>query len=161
MYHLIFFAQLAVPDNFFPTWQYQLIFFTHPAVPAYLLCLPGSTSFYSLPTWLYQLYHLFFVSYVFLCVYLADQLLMFCLPGRIPANLLPLHHTARLGNLLFLYLAVSADPLSPPTVENLTATGVCLPTREKTLALQMSVMSCVTWHRRRSTGEKSEEKIVG
>jgi hypothetical protein len=33
-------------------------------------------------------------------------------------------------------------------VENLMATGVCLPTWEKTLALQMSVMSCVTWDKK-------------
>ena len=42
------------------------------------------------------------------------------------------------------YLTVSADPLSPPTVENLTAIGVFLPMFEKTLALQYFVMSCVT-----------------
>ena len=29
---------------------------------------------------------------------------------------------------LFWHLAVSAEPLSPPTVENLTAIGVCFPT---------------------------------
>jgi hypothetical protein len=42
------------------------------------------------------------------------------------------------------YLTVSADPLSPPTVENRIAIGVFLPTFEKTLALQYFVMSCVT-----------------
>lgn len=43
-----------------------------------------------------------------------------------------------------LYLTVSAEPLSPPTVENLTATGVCFPTLENKSALQYCVMSCVT-----------------
>ena len=42
-------------------------------------------------------------------------------------------------------LAVSAEPLSPPTVENLTASGVCLPTLLKMSALQRCRMSWVTW----------------
>jgi len=45
-------------------------------------------------------------------------------------------------------------------VENLTATGVCLPTWEKTLALQMSVMSCVTWHRREINWEDRGKTVV-
>ena len=40
-----------------------------------------------------------------------------------------------------LDLAVSAEPLSPPTVENLTASGVCFPTLLNTAALQYLVMS--------------------
>lgn len=43
-----------------------------------------------------------------------------------------------------IYLTVSADPLSPPTVENLTATGVCFPMLENISALQYFVISCVT-----------------
>lgn len=43
-----------------------------------------------------------------------------------------------------MYLTVSADPFSPPTVENLTATGVCLPMLENKSALQYCVISCVT-----------------
>ena len=42
------------------------------------------------------------------------------------------------------HLAVSAEPLSPPTVENLTASGVCFPTLLNILALQYLVMSWVT-----------------
>jgi len=39
---------------------------------------------------------------------------------------------------------VSAEPLSPPTVEHLTAMGVFFPMLENTLALQYLVMSWVT-----------------
>lgn len=46
--------------------------------------------------------------------------------------------------IILKYLAVSADPLSPPTVENLAATGVCFPTHENISALQNFVISCVT-----------------
>lgn len=42
------------------------------------------------------------------------------------------------------YLTVSAEPLSPPTVEHLIAIGVFFPMVEKTLALQYLVISCVT-----------------
>lgn len=45
---------------------------------------------------------------------------------------------------VLLYLTVSADPLSPPTVENLTATGVCFPIAENKSALQYFVISLVT-----------------
>jgi len=43
-----------------------------------------------------------------------------------------------------VYLSVSADPLSPPTVENLKKTGVLLPTVLKKLALVYLVTSLVT-----------------
>ncbi len=43
-----------------------------------------------------------------------------------------------------LYLAVSAEPLSPPTVEHLTASGVRFPISLKSLALVYFVMSWVT-----------------
>lgn len=39
---------------------------------------------------------------------------------------------------------MSADPLSPPTVENLTATGVLLPTDENTESLVYLLTSWVT-----------------
>lgn len=42
---------------------------------------------------------------------------------------------------IFYYLTVSAEPLSPPTVEHLTAIGVLLPILENTLALQYLVIS--------------------
>lgn len=41
-------------------------------------------------------------------------------------------------------LRVSADPDSPPTVENRTPIGVLLPISENTLAAEYFVMSCVT-----------------
>lgn len=44
-------------------------------------------------------------------------------------------------------LLVSAEPLSPHTVENLAAMGVCFPTSENTEARVRCVMSCVTWRR--------------
>lgn len=42
------------------------------------------------------------------------------------------------------HLTVSAEPLSPPTVEKRTVIGVFLPIAEKTLALVYLEMSCVT-----------------
>ena len=45
---------------------------------------------------------------------------------------------------MIVYLTVSAEPLSPPTVENLTAMGVFFPIFENTFALQYLVISCVT-----------------
>ena len=50
----------------------------------------------------------------------------------------------RWESVKFNYLALSADPLSPPTVENLTPIGVFFPISLKTLALQYLVMSWVT-----------------
>lgn len=45
---------------------------------------------------------------------------------------------------VYNYLTVSAEPLSPPTVENLTAMGVRFPIEEKTFALEYFVISWVT-----------------
>ena len=47
---------------------------------------------------------------------------------------------------IFMYidLTVSADPLSPPTVEHLTAIGVLFPMPEKTFAFVYCVISWVT-----------------
>lgn len=41
-------------------------------------------------------------------------------------------------------LSESADPASPPTVENLAKTGVLFPTESKNFALQYFVTSAVT-----------------
>ena len=41
------------------------------------------------------------------------------------------------------HLAVSADPLSPPTVENLTAIGVCFPTCKSSSALETGPVKSV------------------
>lgn len=59
----------------------------------------------------------------------------------------------------FPYLTVSAEPLSPPTVEKRIASGVFFPTWEKTFAIEYLEMSLVTSKYPKAPEKQGETKL--